>query len=216
MESFDHIDSEKIKDIYCKNGIGFLAVKENLEDNDFMGYLKALLDYFPTIRLIAFEIVNEQNTELEKIFSINVARIESIVINNIYDLAKNCEIFIVNRNTPLDFVTSTSLQKYSNQIFCTEYLKSLANTAMSQVPIAVKNHAGLFGINSSEIERWGNSLQELFYTSIMMKIGIDNFVFDQERSLYQLAYFDTIDYVLNYKGFKDCFIEYRQIHRKIR
>jgi hypothetical protein len=215
MESFDHIDSEKIKDLYCKNGIGFLAVKENLEDNDFMGYLKELIDSFSTITLIAFEIANEQTIGLDKVFGKQSERVRLIAIKNIDEIAENIEILILNRSNSLDLITSTIVQKYSDEIFCTEYLKSFRTSKMTQIPVTIKNNREIFGINSEQMECWGSSLQELLYSSLMAKIGADDFVFDKENSLYRLTYFDTIDYVLNYAGFKKNFIRYRQILRRI-
>ena len=48
------IDEEKIKDIYCPNSIGFLATKENLEDEDFINYIKELMERFPDVEFKGF------------------------------------------------------------------------------------------------------------------------------------------------------------------
>ena len=48
MASLDKpVDEEKIKDLYCPNAIGFLATKENLEDEVFVEYIqKLIIDFF--------------------------------------------------------------------------------------------------------------------------------------------------------------------------
>ena len=46
--------SEELKNMYKPNCVGFLATKENLEDEDFMGYIKELMIRFPNVEFKGF------------------------------------------------------------------------------------------------------------------------------------------------------------------
>ena len=46
--------SEELRNMYTPNCEGFLATKENLEDEDFMGYIKELMERFPDVEFNGF------------------------------------------------------------------------------------------------------------------------------------------------------------------
>ena len=54
MNSLGQVDEAEIKDMYCPNSIGFLATEENLEDEDFMEYIKKLMERFPDVEFKGF------------------------------------------------------------------------------------------------------------------------------------------------------------------
>ena len=57
--------SEELKNMYKPNCVGFLATKENLEDEDFMGYIKELMEKFPDVEFKGFYI-NSQDIKSSK------------------------------------------------------------------------------------------------------------------------------------------------------
>jgi hypothetical protein len=95
MQSLEEpIDEEKIKDLYCKNAIGFLAIKENLEDEDFMAYVKELRERFPDITFKAFYFNSEQKNKVME--NLKNYQIDYIGIKDIYELAESVEVWISN------------------------------------------------------------------------------------------------------------------------
>ncbi|MBU1216501.1 DUF115 domain-containing protein [bacterium] len=88
------VDEEKIKDLYCKNSIGFLAIKENLEDEDFMAYVKELRERFPDITFKAFYFNSEQKNKVME--NLKNYQIDYIGIKDIYELAESVEVWISN------------------------------------------------------------------------------------------------------------------------
>ena len=46
--------SEELKNMYKPNCVGFLATKENIEDEEFMGYIKELIERFPDVEFKGF------------------------------------------------------------------------------------------------------------------------------------------------------------------
>jgi hypothetical protein len=93
LNSFVTIDTEKIKDIYCVNSIGFLAIEENLINNEFINFINILIIKFPKIKINAFYFTEEQKN---KIISIFKSTIQSIMISNLLSLLEKTEIFIMN------------------------------------------------------------------------------------------------------------------------
>src|SRR5574344_1520410 len=49
LQSLNEPLSDELKNMYKPNTIGFLATKENLEDEEFMGYIKELIERFPDV-----------------------------------------------------------------------------------------------------------------------------------------------------------------------
>jgi hypothetical protein len=96
MKSLEEpIDEEKIKGLYCPNAIGFLAIEENLEDEEFVGYINELLKKFPSAELKALGIDKRQIELAEKTF-FNQYRVQYSLVNNIYDFVNQIEILVYN------------------------------------------------------------------------------------------------------------------------
>lgn len=122
LNSLVSIDTEKIKDIYCPNSIGFLAIEENLIDKDFINFINTLIIKFPKIKINAFYFTKEQN---EKILSIFNSKIQSIMINNVLSLFKNTEIFIVNTRLNQNYLKLYDLIiKNCNEIYPINIIES--------------------------------------------------------------------------------------------
>lgn len=91
----NEIDLNKIKNLYCPNTIGFLAVEGNLTDTNFIEYIKEIIKKFPDWKIKALYFNNEQEKLCKKTF-LNTQDIEFLPISSIYDLIKNIEIYIHN------------------------------------------------------------------------------------------------------------------------
>ena len=94
MNSIGRVDEEKIKDMYCSNSIGFLATKENLEDEAFMGYIKELMNEFPNARFKAF-CFNEAQINFSKNF-FDGFTVEFFLLQDIKEFIGEIAIFLYN------------------------------------------------------------------------------------------------------------------------
>src|SRR5574344_2699485 len=54
IHSLNEPISEELRNMYKPNSIGFLATKENLEDEEFVRYLKELMERFPEVEFKGF------------------------------------------------------------------------------------------------------------------------------------------------------------------
>ncbi|MDX9813690.1 MAG: hypothetical protein WC144_03260 [Sulfurimonas sp.] len=88
MRSLDEPLSEELKDMYCPNAIGFLATKENLEDEEFVEYIKELMIRFPNVEFKGFYFNRNEKIVLEKL------NIENILISNITQITEKINLFI--------------------------------------------------------------------------------------------------------------------------
>ena len=64
--------SEELKNMYKPNSIGFLATKENLEDEEFVGYIKELMVRFPDVEFKGFCFTNKQKDLLAQSQLLNI------------------------------------------------------------------------------------------------------------------------------------------------
>ena len=93
MKSLEEPIDEKLKDMYCPNAIGFLATEENLEDVEFVGYIKELMERFPDIEFKAFMI---KGKDKNKDISSLMKKLKIIYISNISDIIFNSMLYIHN------------------------------------------------------------------------------------------------------------------------
>src|SRR5574344_1579681 len=84
--------SEELRNMYKPNCVGFLATKENLEDEEFVEYINELMERFPNSKFKAF-YTNLQDIGNQKD---NLKFIHFISICDIKDVIQDIEIFIFN------------------------------------------------------------------------------------------------------------------------
>jgi hypothetical protein len=108
------IDKEKIENLYEKGSIGFLAAEENLEDEEFVNYIKELMARFPEVRFKGFVFNEKQKTELEKIFSVSIC--SCIVIKSVTHFLASLEVYIGALNMDLEWNLIKLCRRYSNYV----------------------------------------------------------------------------------------------------
>ncbi|WP_418179605.1 hypothetical protein ACNSOO_02985 [Aliarcobacter lanthieri] len=91
MHSLNEPISEELKNMYKPNSIGFLATKENLEDEEFVGYIKELMERFPDVEFKGFCFDESEKEVLKKL---KLDDVNSIVISDISQLTKEINLFI--------------------------------------------------------------------------------------------------------------------------
>ncbi|MCT7486723.1 hypothetical protein N5T98_06765 [Aliarcobacter cryaerophilus] len=95
--------SEELKNMYKPNTIGFLATKENMEDEEFVEYINELMERFPEVEFYIYPMVNIDYLRSKiKLFKLKI-NLES----NPSKFLKNLRIFIHN-NEPNSNYTNVS------------------------------------------------------------------------------------------------------------
>jgi len=89
------MDMTKVKNCDSINIIGFLAIEENINDNDFMQYLLRLQTKFPEATFKAF-CFNDKQKELFYKTTKNTSEIECFKLKTVYDLVNNVNVYIAN------------------------------------------------------------------------------------------------------------------------
>lgn len=199
------IDENKIKDIYCPNSIGFLATKENLEDEEFTEYIKELMLMFPTSKFKAFYFENNEkeliNHKLEKIYN-------TILLSNISYI--NTTILLVGRFKPKNITEINRIIMKLPFTFVSQFFDDISmmkpsNEKLRRENILYKN--ALLNANIPE-SFWINhfELSLLNYiNSIQSKEKLN-----KNMSLLKMRHFDYIKIALENKTFIDMFYKIRK------
>lgn len=97
IHSLNEPISEELKNMYKSNSIGFLATKENLEDEEFVKYIKELMNRFPEVEFKGFCFKKEEQDLLKEL---NLSNIKYKLIADIHQLTEEINLFIqtINHN----------------------------------------------------------------------------------------------------------------------
>jgi hypothetical protein len=211
------VDEEKIKDLYCKNSIGFLAIKENLEDEDFMAYVKELIVRFPQVKVKAFYFNQEEHRLLNNKFELLKRRINMIPLNGINNLCENIEMYVHNKKCSYKdllpfFRQKTSIYAY---YFVEEYktrtLKD-ADQDLLKRDISYIKYPEKYGLPPKGFEQFDFSHYQFLFHYFMRKIGQHGFTLDLSTNQYEFVHFTTLEYIFNFERFK---LEYLSFLKKV-
>lgn len=213
------IDKEEITKIYCSNSIGFLATEENLEDEEFIQYIKELMNRFQDIRIKGFYFNNSQKDLLKKIF-LKEPNVEHIEIRNIYQISEKSRIYITHYKARIDTDISIKLRMNFSNIFCwntnLEYynyknitIKEFEN--LLEKPFAVfMKYAKQNGFLENEISKDGNYVETL-NNAIFKRFYLGEEFINEYSLACEYFNFEMIKYALK----NDNFIEfYSQLTKK--
>jgi hypothetical protein len=213
------IDENKLKDLYCKNVIGFLAVEENLSDTKFIQYLDELLTYMDYVKIKLLCLDENAKNEVEKIFTHK--SFEVVVVENIYDIASHLEVFYIpNYINPINTLVSETIIKYSNKIYVTDFSASYKNDLISserdtdkyREHIIVKNYES-FGYTKEDIHASYNiDLLTLKKNLSIIELDIGNL---NQITKYEMYYFLTIRFILSSNDVKNRMINVHRMVRKL-
>ena len=204
LHSLSNVDVEKIKDLYCPNSIGFLAYEESLKDEQFIKGIKELSIRFPQVVFKAFYLNAKQREEAETLFSDEAYRIEIVVPKNIYDIAKNIEIFLypnhASRNVYLLLI------KNSTKIACLDIMNK--QKTIHEIDLDNKNHTMFtnpshYGITQKDMERYGSSYAKMAYERIYNEVTTDKYEIDTSLDGYEFYVFERVRLILNINGYKE-------------
>ncbi|MCT7516364.1 hypothetical protein [Aliarcobacter cryaerophilus] len=207
------IDEEKIKDIYCPNSIGFLATKENLEDEEFMGYIKELINRFPDVEFKGFCFDNKNKDLFEETFPL-ILNIKSLQIDDIYKLLSEIEIYIFNWNSKKDIKLiklQIIIRTYSNKIMVQQFDSTTRYDKICDFDNRHKHHFYIqnyeyYGFSEQELIYSKGKLSQLWYGVALLKISEEVAKFDNIKTLNDLMYAKHIGYAIHNTSYKNHFI----------
>lgn len=198
--------SEELKNMYKPNCIGFLATKENLEDEDFVEYINKIIKDFPEYDFKALYFDKNSIKEIKERFK--NSSLELLEIKDINDVFENLEVLISNysRNKQ-EMILVNSIAKYSTELLpigvnlnsdltIKEQSKNL-NTYYKEFFENIE----LFGFTKEDLQEYKNGFSELFYVASAKKYGVE-IDFDLNANVkYQLEYLLKIG-LKNHQFFK--------------
>ncbi|PRM88148.1 hypothetical protein [Aliarcobacter cryaerophilus] len=191
INSINQPISEELRNMYKPNCVGFLATKENMEDEEFVRYLKELMERFPDVEFKGFYFDEKVKEKLKKYLNISIIEINKVIH---YKDVLCSEILIIS-----SLNSNYNLMKFFINNFVNIY-PLMFNTVMNFKLIKdffEPNHI-LFTDDSfkltKKLEANGN-IQKLVYYELYKTIGINKLILDDDN-FYSLHYFERIELLL--------------------
>lgn len=196
---------------YTSNTIGFLATKENLEDEAFMDYISELQNYFKDTKIIAYIVQNTSADELKAF--------EKLVVQNVLQL-EHTQVLILNQKNELDRLV---LYKANwNNIFLLSFTgldmqKSLKELYVEGMVDLYRKHSDVFELTVEDVERLNNHI--LIGTVISLKNvdeeeGLEQ-LFDVDKTPQERSY-KLIDLAFKNQTFIQNIVEFRiKLHKMV-
>lgn len=208
IHSLNEPISEELKDMYKPNSIGFLATKENLEDEEFVGYIKELIERFPEMKINGFCINNTQINISKNFINIKyISTLQQIIDTQLF-IYKNSYIQIQIANKISNFRTCTYLDfKINDNIkLYEERFKDYFNVFFKNIE--------KFGFTQKDIDRYDKSFFCIVYNNF---INSNNLKCDfiNLNDNYKLLYFKKIEILLNSNHFQDYLLNITNILNKL-
>jgi len=215
---------EEVKSLYLKGSIGFLAVSENLEDKDFLNYIKELCFRFPEITFKVFYFDKKESKKFESLFLNSLERFEFIVPNNMNDIVSSIEIYLSNGTNDLSLKIGNIISSINENIHYLLKNKfiSKSDTVSTENKILfnrftqIKENIEMYGYSKTILENSNNSFSKLIWNQFFKNVMHENKQIEDNRNLYELTYFDTIEYSLKSQLYKKYIFDFLAIHRKIK
>ncbi|MBU0633355.1 DUF115 domain-containing protein [bacterium] len=175
-------DKDALRGLYNKGVIGFLGIDENLEDEDFIGSIKELMQKFSTCSFKAFYFNEAQKQKLQKLFE--DFSLTTVIAANIADLCSQIEVLYSNYDRNYGQLFESSLVKiireYSDDLFVQGALLNYKNISVTEYVKLNENYFNRFfenieelGFEQSDIEKYGRSFHAVFYKKAMQKYAVD-------------------------------------------
>ncbi len=208
LDSLDHFDKGKIKDLHGKDSLGFLAVDENLQDNDFVNYIKKLSKNLSQVTFKAFYFTDEQKELIENIFSDEIDIFELVLARDIYEVASIIEVYILNDKYKYDRKIFNLLRRYSFVVTLHHNIASKPLT-INTAAIYHKNvkhpllvNPEYFGFTEKTVEKKEYSIHRILYEPFLGQISPD-------ENLYNFLYFSLISKILSNKELRKFYINHQ-------
>ncbi|MGE4456914.1 MAG: hypothetical protein AB7E13_08250 [Arcobacteraceae bacterium] len=195
MKSLEEPIDEKLKNMYKPNCVGFLATKENLEDEEFMDYMKELKKRYPLIQFNGLYI--KSSLVYNKINDFKF--INFVQITCFKDFVNNTEVFISNPAVRIYSNLDNLLLKCQN-IYVSFYERTRKNENINKHDynedhILIRNYK-LFGFNIDELKNMNFNGVKLGTYQIFKILGkeLPNF---EKFDVFEFYNFTIFKYIFN-------------------
>ena len=206
-------DEEKIKNSYCQGVIGFLAVEENLEDQEFMNYIQELIVRFPKAKVKAFYFNEEEHKLLKSKCDFFVVNINILQLNSINFLCSEIEMYVHKHKSTFKDLVPFLRQKtfiyayYFFQEYKTKTLKDADQEFLKREIDYVKFPQN-YGLPVKGFQEVGCSNYQYVFHHFMAKSGRPGFVLDLSINQYEFVHFTTLEYIFNSDRFKSEYLKF--------
>lgn len=183
IHSLNEPISEDLKNMYKSNSVGFLATKENLEDDEFVEYINQIMNDFPAYKFVALYIDKNLTKEIKNKFGNN--SLELIELKDKKDIFANLEVYLSNYQKNLQSRIENSIIYYlinnATNIIGIGLLLNFNMTLKkfeedNQIYFAkLLNSLDLLGFDNDDIKKYGSSFYEIYFkkNSERYNINID-------------------------------------------
>ncbi len=173
------LESVEILPLEDKKGIGFLANNVNVQDEEYLSYLKEVLGKVEVANLVAFYFEDHQKRIINEEFKTYEGRVEFKQIDNIGDIVNGCRIFLAQA-------------KQDDLNICKEFY--YVNT--EDAPAWILDLEKLKNITLSKFEEENPHFKK--FVENIDKIGIKN---TQKKTLFHDIHYNHLLKKFNTKGF---------------
>ncbi len=204
LHSLNEPVSEDIKNIYKPNCVGFLATKDNLEDEEFVEYVNEIIKDFPEYDFKALYFDKNSIKEIKNKFGKN-SNLELIELKDIKDIFKNLQVLLgIFSKNKVEISLAHFIILNSDNLACISLNLHLNKSiTIKQFSESIRNHyhnffenIELFGYTKKDIEIYGKDL-----IKIMTQNAIDRYnlkiEIDMQSSIRKLLF------ITLYIGFKN-------------
>jgi hypothetical protein len=173
-------------DQYGKNTIAFLAIEENLKDENYIAYIKKLHRSFPTTKFKAYYLDQIQKDIAMKMF--DGCDIELVAFKTVDDLINNITVYIQNHAVLKEYGELWNLLLYKcENIYCNEYNKTNYDMSLDQFDAMHRKHLFFqypshFGFSDEDIQVSEGKLSALIQHNFGLPIlggTVETFLFEQ-------------------------------------
>ncbi|MCT7554883.1 hypothetical protein [Aliarcobacter butzleri] len=174
--------SEELRNMYKPNCVGFLATKENLEDEEFVEYVNEIIKDFPEYDFRALYFDKNSIKEIKNKFQ--HSNLNLIELKSAKDIFENLEVYLSNYQRTFkdrfEMPIMNLLRYKSNDILLLTLglskdkyltLREYENQNKSYFQKLLDNLEYL-GFNKDDINKYGNSFNAINFKSTSQKYGI--------------------------------------------
>jgi hypothetical protein len=189
-----------MEDKYSKGSIGFLAIPENLEDREFMNYIRTLGDIFPEYTIKAIYFYAEHQRWCEKVL-LGVQNVVFVNPKDIQELIEHFEIYIVNAKHKKLFnsLTKFLIHKTKN-IFVMHFVSQYHQITLQEQEKKLDRKVWASRCEGLGLKQHNESFFQTVFDPILETLNLP--LTQPTYNLYTFIYFDIVNYTLKYPEFK--------------
>lgn len=204
---------EELRNMYKPNCVGFLATKENLEDEEFVEYINQIMNDFPEYDFKAFYFDKNSIKEIKEKFRNN--NLKLIELTDVKDIFENLEVYLSNYEKTfkdkfeipiMNFLRYKShnialltLSLNRNRFFTLNEFENQNKTYFQKL----LHNLEYLGFDKNDINKYGNNFNAISFKSDSQKYSVDiNFNLEESTRKAYVYYHLKLGYK-NHSYFKE-------------